>query len=653
MNLPLTGNVWLAIAGLALAGPSQPAIALVPEGRVGIRWTGSSGTAYDLQTSDDLSNWRPVSGYPLMGANSLIQDFFAMSDRCFFRVATAANRTAFFFPETRAYQSATGISEDAAAEIDQFLRMLRSAGVEPALFWVGGDRYGSISGSSARAVIGGTGTVSGTLGTRTWNSESFTGSQTIRFDNPLRSGSKSRIGLFAGASVADDNTFGELISSGTTGNPRGPSLSAAWSGGNFRVFNQTGSALNQAGFGGYATAGAFLPYLGGAYDGYFTVLCGIGKSLGSRENPLRYYGMPQDQFPNNEFVNDQAYAVLGATGFSGKFHFAVMTADDLTENQRAYELVSIPRRCGFGEYGMQTAVAFLGDSITYGYNDAVWNSDSYSHKAGGQWNRNCLALLGNATGEGNDAQIQYYEKGARFALDPRTWNHLFYVCGSGGHYPYSSQVTENPLTQHTLDSIEAWVNEYHDHIAVPAAVTGATVVQMTYIYGCPQKFSSDVDSEIYRAFADQVTSIQKQVALSAGFAIFDAYAIPQLHQPIPAFYDDNIHPNAAGNRLLAQEFAATVANPGSRIPRSLSRPLITGTAKQGTTLISSRGSWAFTPVTYAYQWMRDATDIPGAAHASYILQSTDIGSHLSCRVTASNSYGAAERTSPHTTLVIP
>lgn len=230
---------------------------------------------------------------------------------------------------------------------------------------------------------------------------------------------------------------------------------------------------------------------------------------------------------------------------------------------------------------------------------------------------------------------------------------MFYVCGSGGHYKESSQVTQIPITQTTKDTIDAWVREYHEQIAIPASETGATVIQMTYIYGCPNKFSSAIDPEIFRSFADYFASIQRAYASGAGFPVFDAYMIPQLHAPLGAFYQDNIHPNVAGNRLLAQEFAASVANPGSRIPRSLSRPAITGTAKKGMTLTASKGSWAFTPTHYAYQWMREATDIPGATTASYKLLNTDVANHLSCRVTASNSYGGAERTSAHTSAVTP
>jgi len=618
---------------------------------VKITWPGESNRYYDLWSSLNLTDWAPVDGFPKPGTPSLMEEYIAPADRQFFRMAKAPDLSSFFLPEVAAYRASTGISMEAANEINLFLRNLRGAGVEPVLFWVGGSRYNSTNGPTTRAVIGGTGSVIGILGTRGERYETFTGNQTLRFANPLKNASQSRVGFFAGASP-DVETEGRGLISGGEINPIGPRLGANWGGGDFRVFNAAGEMLTHPGFGGFAKAGCFLPYVGGAYDGFFSVLCGVGKSLGSRENPLRYFGMPTAQFPNNQFVNSQDSIDLGSPRFSGKLHFAVVTASDLTDNRRAYDIISIPRRAGFGLYGTQTAVVFLGDSVTVGYNNHVCNSEGMSppHKGGGQWNRDSLGLLANASGQGNEAQIEYFEKGARYALDTRTWDHVFYVCGSGGHYRNGEHTLQNPLSQEAKDSIDAWIQEYNQKIAVPASELGATVVQMTYIYGCPQKGTS-ASSESRRAFADYFSEKQRLIAQAAGFPIFDAYRIPQLHAPLEAFYNDVIHPNAAGNRLIAQEFAASVANPSSRAPRSLSRPAIAGTATVGRTLTTSKGSWAFSPNTYAYRWMRDATDIPGATTSSYAVNTADIGLHISCRITASNSFGSAERTSGHTAPV--
>lgn len=647
-------SIFLSDRGSAQLTPAPLTLSFAGDGPVKINWPSSSNRYYDLWSSSNLIDWAPVDGFPKAGTGSFMQEYFAPADQQFFRMASAPDLTSYLLPEVAAYKSATGITPEAATEINLFLRHLRGAGVEPVLFWVGGSRYNSINGSTARAVIGGNGNVIGSLGTRGERYETFSVNRALRFPNPLKQLSQSRVGLFAGAAPATDTGVGGLITGGES-NPRGPLLVSGWGGGNFRVFNVNGDALPHSGAGAGIKADSFLPYLGGAYDGYFSVLAGLGKSSGSRENPLRHRGLPQPQFNGDEFVNSQDYLDLGSPYLTGKLYFAVVTAADLTDNRRAYDLISIPRRSGFGAYGIQTAVVFLGDSIILRFNEHVLNSDGQTpaHKGGGQWNRNSLGLIANATGEGNDAQIEYFQKGAQFALDTRTWDHVFFVCGSGGHYPYSGHAVQNPLLQETKNTVDAWVREYHETIAIPAAEHGSTVVQMTYLYGCPQNDSPPLDPEIYRVFMDYFVAKQREIAQAAGFPIFDAYGIPQLHEPLPAFYSDQIHPNAAGNRLIAQEFAASVANPTSRVPRSLSRPAITGTARTGLTLVTSKGSWAFTPTQYSYQWMRDATDILGAASSSYPVTASDLGFHISCRITAGNGYGSAERTSAHTAKVSP
>ncbi|MBC7979163.1 MAG: SGNH/GDSL hydrolase family protein [Armatimonadetes bacterium] len=625
---------------------------LLQSGWSSISWQGDSGKFYELQVSDDLKKWVPADGFPRNGSPTPAIELFEPAQRRFFRMATTDNIMDLLYPEVIAYKSATGISLEAALEIQYFLGRLRFAGVEPALFWVGGTRYGSVQGTTIRAVIGGNGTRINGLGARGERHESLDGNQGIRFPNPLKNASQTKVGYFVGAAPAGTSGAGALISGGDF-NPKGPLLLANGGHGSFKVYNPTGATIPLSNYGGFVRANDFTPYVGGVYDGKYSILCGIGKCAGNPVDPLVNSGMDPVLFPGNAFVNNKDFVDVGYPGFSGKMYFAVITAADLTDNKTAYELISIPRRSGWGSYGHKTAVVFLGDSIMNWSNEHIWNSDAWSHKAGGQWNRSCAALLGNATGDGNPQQIIYYEKGAQYALDTRTWDNLYYVCGSGGHYPVIPHFSENPLTTAAKASIDAWVNEYQTRIALPAAQRGAHVVQMTYLYGCPQRYNPPEAPEGVRTFSDYLAARQIETALSAGFTVFDAYRIPQLYAPLPAFYSDSIHPNLAGNRLIAQEFAASVANPASTAPRSLSRPVLTGSANVGATLTADSGAWEFNPLSISFQWMRDATDIPGAASALYQIQPADAGSNLSCRVTASNASGSAERTSAHSPQVGP
>jgi hypothetical protein len=89
-------------------------------------------------------------------------------------------------------------------------------------------------------------------------------------------------------------------------------------------------------------------------------------------------------------------------------------------------------------------------------------------------------------------------------------------------------------------------------------------------------------------------------------------------------------------------------------PQAAGPPTIGGGSVPGSLLSCSSGSWApdllaaflyRAPASFAYQWSRNGTDIPGATATTYT--AADTGSY-SCRVTASNHAGSASQTSgPH------
>jgi hypothetical protein len=80
-------------------------------------------------------------------------------------------------------------------------------------------------------------------------------------------------------------------------------------------------------------------------------------------------------------------------------------------------------------------------------------------------------------------------------------------------------------------------------------------------------------------------------------------------------------------------------------PISLIPPAITGAPVVGQPLGCSQGVWTGPPSSYAYQWTREGSDVPGASLASYTVVANDVGKALRCRVTASNSTGTASATS--------
>ena len=85
--------------------------------------------------------------------------------------------------------------------------------------------------------------------------------------------------------------------------------------------------------------------------------------------------------------------------------------------------------------------------------------------------------------------------------------------------------------------------------------------------------------------------------------------------------------------------------PGSG-PEDIGAPQVSGTAAVGEPLTCSRGTWRGQPAPmFAYQWLRDGSDIPSATASGYAVTNEDRGRSISCRVTAQNSAGTAEAVS--------
>ncbi len=87
------------------------------------------------------------------------------------------------------------------------------------------------------------------------------------------------------------------------------------------------------------------------------------------------------------------------------------------------------------------------------------------------------------------------------------------------------------------------------------------------------------------------------------------------------------------NESLREAFPTT--------PASTTAPALTGTAVVGQTLSCSQGSWSHEPTYLTYQWTRSGTVITGQTGTTYTLQTADLGSSITCSVTAGNGAGAS------------
>lgn len=80
-------------------------------------------------------------------------------------------------------------------------------------------------------------------------------------------------------------------------------------------------------------------------------------------------------------------------------------------------------------------------------------------------------------------------------------------------------------------------------------------------------------------------------------------------------------------------------------------PVISGTPQMGQTLSVTNGTWSNSPTSYTYQWKRAGVDIGGATANTYASVSADMGTVITCTVTATNAGGSASATSAGTAAI--
>jgi hypothetical protein len=112
--------------------------------------------------------------------------------------------------------------------------------------------------------------------------------------------------------------------------------------------------------------------------------------------------------------------------------------------------------------------------------------------------------------------------------------------------------------------------------------------------------------------------------------------------------------NAFGSTDVTSAPTGVVA-PAGPLPANTSPPTISGTAKEGQTLVGGVGRWVNNPTRFALTWMR--CDVNGngcggiATGSSVRLGSADVGHRIRLVVDASNQYGTAKGVSAPTAVV--
>jgi len=92
-------------------------------------------------------------------------------------------------------------------------------------------------------------------------------------------------------------------------------------------------------------------------------------------------------------------------------------------------------------------------------------------------------------------------------------------------------------------------------------------------------------------------------------------------------------------------------------PVNVTKPVITGTAREGDTLTTTRGTWQNSPTSFRIRWQRCDVDgtgcvtLVGEPFRTYTPDANDVGHRMRTLVTAINADGAATAASQPTAVV--
>lgn len=292
---------------------------------------------------------------------------------------------------------------------------------------------------------------------------------------------------------------------------------------------------------------------------------------------------------------------------------------------------------------------------------------SWSNGSGLSFSAAAAAAIGSTDGTraytrdfSSFQQMSYYGEHADTGTDADGNDVYISVNYNAGNMP---DVTDGHLYYRRMDNGVAYT--------LPVNVYGGAQASALHVSGCAFDKPGWCVVGTYGSGAAQTGAVYTDDLVMLVELVPTSQRVLRLahHQTRYSDYWDEPHstPNRDLTKILfASDFGGTnresymiglpswaVPNVGEVPPSNLSAPVISGTATPGGTLSCTEGSWAGVGNTYAYQWRKDGVDVSGATSSTFNIPGSGYsGAVVTCRVTATNTYGSASATSNGLTVEV-
>lgn len=600
--------------------------------------------AANIDTPAEVTAWLTALGIDApLAADDLEAAAAGVSVGEYYQLADGSLRKRIVPDEVVTYASTNHIGAAAATELGVQLNIYRSAGIEPSLLWVGGNRYNKTD--QTAVILGDSGSVVG-------SGDDFSlGDNHIQ----LSEGKVVRVPIppdLKGTAITDwmisivhtqpSSGTKDLAGSYETGST-GPRIRHTADGGDFAVETWTdGSGSNRVNYFSQDVpqdSGGWISSLYNAYSG------GHQTSQELRVNARSA----------RDFWNDGDYFYIGAanatdSGTDGKIAVVMLAArgSSLNENDASAAIRYAPWAAGIIQDSEVPVILYNGDShiaSSFGFPEFVLGVDEGTDIAsGGQWTGQHILWDGGWGGEDTKYFEGRYDAFLRTAMRARASGNLYYML----HVEPYVEATD-PQGVRSL--------EFADRVA---AETGAKMILASYT---PRVTNADAtamaeNAEAHAAargwgFVPFFDTAHGRIT-DGGFVEYGYYTHdidPNTDLPYDPPLNTSSHSTPAGRRIKSQIFAAAIERPGSSAPRwdLADLPAITGSPAVGGLLSVDTGTCRNSPDSYTYQWLRNLAEISGATSSTYTVVADDEDKYLSCRVTAVKSgENSAEITSDPT-----